>query len=75
MYAQGRTADAQRCLDLYSLPAELLDDLMVLPQGICFLKRDINAPILMQHLRSDWEVGITDTDAAMGGAASAGRRQ
>jgi hypothetical protein len=65
LYAQGRTADAQRCLDLYSLPAHLLDELMALPQGVCFLKIDTGAPILMQHLRSRWEVEITDTDTAM----------
>jgi hypothetical protein len=73
LYAQGRTADAQRCLDLYSLPPELLDDLMALPQGVSFLRVDINAPIILQHLRSDWEVGITDTDAPMAGASTAGR--
>lgn len=67
LYAQGRTADAQRCLDLYSLPPHLLDELMSLPQGVCFLKIDTGAPILMQHLRSGWEVEITDTDAAMSG--------
>jgi hypothetical protein len=74
LYAQGRTADAQRCLDLYSLPAELLDELMALPQGVCFLKIDVGAPIVLQHLRSDWEVDITNTDAAMGGASGTGRR-
>lgn len=67
LYAQGRTADAQRCLELYSLPPELLDELMALQQGVCFLKIDIAAPVVMQHLRSDWEVAITNTDAAMGG--------
>ncbi|MEV6349587.1 hypothetical protein [Actinoplanes sp. NPDC051851] len=74
LYAQGRTADAQRCLDLYSMPPELLDDLMSLPPGVCFLRRDINAPIVMRHLRSDWEVSITNTDAAMGTASRIGGR-
>jgi hypothetical protein len=65
LYAQGRPADAQRCIDLYSLPTHLVDDLMALPQGMCLLKIDTGAPIAMQHLRSRWEVAITDTDAAM----------
>ncbi|MDM4723317.1 hypothetical protein QTQ03_28340 [Micromonospora sp. WMMA1363] len=72
LYSQARTADAQRCLDLYSLPPELLDELMALPQGVCFLKIDTGAPIMMQHLRSAWEVGITDTDAAMSGMSRDG---
>lgn len=67
LYAQGRPADAKRCIDLYSLPEHLLDDLIALPQGMCLLKIDIDAPIAMQHLRSEWEVKITDTDAAMRG--------
>jgi hypothetical protein len=33
---------------------------------MCLLKIDTGAPIAMQHLRSTWEVAITDTDAAMG---------
>lgn len=74
MYAQGRVNDAQRCVDLYSLPEHLLDDLMSLPQGVCFLKIDSGAPILMQHLRSSFEVAVTDTDAAMHGSARAGMR-
>jgi len=74
LYAQGRTADAQRCVDLYSLPPHLLDELMSLPQGVCFLKIDTAAPIMMQHLRSSFEVGITDTDAAMSGTTGSGRR-
>jgi hypothetical protein len=68
LYAQNRPSDAQRCIDLYSLPPHLLDDLMALPQGMCLLKIDTGAPIAMQHLRSQWEVAITDTDAAMGGS-------
>ncbi|BFU43968.1 hypothetical protein [Krasilnikovia sp. MM14-A1004] len=66
LYAQGRAADAQRCIDLYSLPAHLRDDLMSLPQGMCLLRIDTGAPIAMQHLRSRWETAITDTDGAMG---------
>ncbi|GLY02435.1 ATP-binding protein [Actinoplanes sp. NBRC 101535] len=65
LYAQGREADAQRCVDLYSLPSHLVGDLMTLPQGMCLLKIDAAAPLAMQHLRSRWEVAITDTDNAM----------
>jgi hypothetical protein len=65
LYAQGREADAQRCVDLYSLPPHLVDDLMALPQGTCLLKFDTGAPIAMQHLRSQWETMITNTDDAM----------
>ncbi|MFK3978849.1 hypothetical protein ACI2K4_00585 [Micromonospora sp. NPDC050397] len=65
LYAQGREADARRCVELYSLPSHLVDDLMALPQGTCLLKIDTGAPIAMQHLRSRWETVITDTDAAM----------
>jgi hypothetical protein len=70
LYAQGRPSDAQRCVDLFSLPTHLLDDLMALPQGMCLLKIDTAAPVAMQHLRSEWEVAITDTDAAMSAAPS-----
>ncbi len=74
LYAQGRAADAQRCLDLYSLPPELLDDLIGLPQGMCFLRRDILPPIFMEHLRSEWEIELTNTDGAMSTASGVGRQ-
>ncbi|MEU3455247.1 hypothetical protein ABZ671_16875 [Micromonospora sp. NPDC006766] len=74
MYAQARQDDAARCVRLYSLPPNLLDDLMQLQQGVCLLRIGANAPILMQHLRSSAEVALTDTDAAMTGPRLKGGR-
>ncbi|MBN1172917.1 MAG: hypothetical protein JXA67_12145 [Micromonosporaceae bacterium] len=65
MYAQAREDDAQRCVALYSLPDQLVDELMALPQGVCLLKIGSGAPIMMQHLRSSLEMRLTNTDAAM----------
>jgi hypothetical protein len=66
LYAQAREDDARRCVSLYSLAPSLTEDLMALPQGVCLLKiGNASAPIMMRHLRSRLEEGLTDTDGAM----------
>lgn len=72
MYAQAREDDARRCVALYSLPDQLVDELMALPQGVCLLKIGSGAPIMMQHLRSNLETRLTNTDAAMQVASARG---
>ena len=72
-YRQARDDDARLCGRLWSLPAGVTEELQSLPQGVCLLKIGARAPIMMQHLRSDLETMLTNTDEAMLGTGTEAR--
>lgn len=65
LYRQETLEDAQRCVELFNLPPATLATLMTLPQGTAIIKVGASKPVIVTHLRSAWEVALTDTDSAM----------
>ena len=67
LYRQGREDDAQAVVDMYHLPPETKEVLTGLHRGQCLVWMKGRDPILMQHMRSQIEVALTDTDNVLEG--------
>lgn len=65
LYRQETLEDAKRCVELFNLPPATLATLMSLPQGTAIIKVGARKPVIVTHLRTAWEVLLTDTDSAM----------
>ena len=63
LYRQETLEDAKRCVELFNLPPATLATLMSLPQGTAIIKVGARKPVIVTHLRTAWEVLLTDTDS------------
>ncbi|WP_216895609.1 ATP/GTP-binding protein [Nocardia alni] len=67
LFGQSRADDATETVNLYRLPAGTEDTLMQLGRGQALIKIGSRDPFLLSHIRSPWEIALTDTDAAITG--------
>ncbi|BCJ46185.1 hypothetical protein GCM10010168_51340 [Actinoplanes ianthinogenes] len=67
IYGQAKEDDARECVRLFNLPSTAMGILLELPKGTPLVKIGSADPIIVSHLRSDLEVELTNTDAAMTG--------
>lgn len=67
LFGQSRADDATETARLYRLPAGTEDTLMQLGRGQALVKIGSRDPFLLTHIRSPWEIALTDTDAAITG--------
>ncbi|MFE5565678.1 ATP/GTP-binding protein [Amycolatopsis japonica] len=65
IFGQSLRSDALACVDLYDLPAGTEDTIMGLGRGSFLAKIGSEAPLLVQHIRSQAEIQLTETDDAM----------
>lgn len=66
LYRQSTLDDAKRCVKLFNLPRHSVKTLMELPQGTALIKIGSEMkPVIVSHIRSSFEVQLTDTDSAM----------
>lgn len=68
LYRQEREEDVQACIDNFGLDPQSAETLRSQPEGHHLLKIGMRPEIPVAHVRSDFEVGITNTDNAMVGA-------
>ncbi len=69
VYRQSRPDDARWCQQTFSFAPETADQIERLPDGHRFDKIGARPETLVQHIRSLWEIAITDTDSALRAAA------
>ena len=67
LYKQGRNDDAVEVCQMYHLPPETVDVLTQLGRGQCLMWMKGRDPILMQHVRSQLERDLTNTDNVLEG--------
>lgn len=67
VYKQSRRDDAEWCQKYFSFAPETTEAIMNLEQGEQIFKYASNPEIRLRHLRSDWEIGLTNTDTGMSG--------
>lgn len=65
IYRQERSEDVAACMRMYDLAEGAEQTLQHLPQGEHLLKIGSQREVRVQHIRSDIEVHLTDTDSAM----------
>ncbi|MGF0313712.1 ATP/GTP-binding protein [Rhodococcus sp. IEGM1428] len=70
LYGQDRVEDAEETARMYHLPPGSTEIIMSLAKGHCLVKYSNADPILMEHVRSDLEIALTDTDEVIKGAAA-----
>jgi hypothetical protein len=71
-YRQDRDEDARWVTQTFNFAPDTQEVLMNLRPGNCVFKYGSNPETHMQHIRSQWEAEMTDTDEAMeAGAATA----
>lgn len=71
-FRQDRDEDARWVTQTFNFAPETSETLMNLNPGNCVFKYGSNPETHMRHLRSDWEIEVTNTDEAMAaGAATA----
>ena len=66
VFRQTRPQSAQWCASTFGLDPESVPEIMSLPNGHHFLKSAADDPeIEIEHVRSDWEIQMTNTDGAL----------
>lgn len=66
VFRQTRPQSAQWCASTFGLNPESVTEIMALPNGHHFLKSAADDPeIEIEHVRSDWEIQMTNTDGAL----------
>ena len=70
LYGQDRVEDAEETARMYHLPPGSTEIIMSLAKGHCLVKYGTADPILLQHVRSDIEIELTDTDEVIKGEAA-----
>jgi hypothetical protein len=66
IFRQDKPEAAQWCVRTFGLNPESANDIMVLRNGHHLLKSGADAPeVEIEHVRSAWEVEMTDTDSAL----------
>ncbi len=69
-YRQDRPEDARWVQETFGLAPDTTDLLMNLNPGHCIFKYGSNPETHMQHIRSDWEAAVTNTDEGMAGSGA-----
>lgn len=69
-FRQDRLEDALWAQETFGFAPDTADVLMNLNPGNCVFKYASNPETHVQHIRSDWEEAVTDTDEGMAGAAA-----
>ena len=64
-YGQDQYDEAVDTVTMFALPAGTEESLMGLDQGVCRVKVGSKDPNMVVHLRSDWEIDLTNSDLAM----------
>lgn len=64
IYRQSQPSDADAVCQAFGLDPDLSENIQTLPTGYNILKVGGRAPALVQHVRSPWEIQMTDTDDA-----------
>ncbi|MQY18957.1 hypothetical protein NRB20_20410 [Nocardia sp. RB20] len=67
LFGQSRADDAAETVRLYRLPAGTEETLMQLGRGQSLIKMGSRDPFLLSHIRSPWEIELTDTDSPITG--------
>ncbi|MFI5736172.1 hypothetical protein ACIA49_39020 [Kribbella sp. NPDC051587] len=70
LYRQSRADDAEACVETFNLPRESKQTLMTLADGTFIFVQTGRPPRLIQHLRSQIERELTNTDAVMTSTAT-----
>jgi hypothetical protein len=70
IFRQGRPDDAIWCQDTFGLEPETADTIQNLRDGHFVFKYGTHPETHVQHIRSPWEVHLTNTDEALQAAAS-----
>jgi hypothetical protein len=71
-FRQDRDEDARWVTQTFNFAPDTAETLMNLNPGNCVFKYGSNPETHMRHIRSDWEIEVTNTDEAMAaGAATA----
>lgn len=70
VYKQDKSDDAEMCVKLFNLPADILEELMTLDEGQHVLKVGSEPPRFVAHVRTAREEVMTDTTAGMAGMSS-----
>ncbi|WP_402378008.1 ATP/GTP-binding protein [Isoptericola rhizosphaerae] len=65
LYRQSTLDDARRAVKLFNLPSYAVGTLMELPEGAALIKIGSQKPVIVKHVRSEFEKRLTDTDSAM----------
>ena len=69
LYRQGRRSDAELCERLLNLRPGAAHTLMNLPKGTHLLKIGRRPEVRVQHVRSRFEIDVTNTDSALAGTS------
>jgi len=69
VYRQSRPDDARWCQQTLSFAPETAEQIEKLPDGHRFDKIGSRAETLVKHIRSPWEIAVTDTDSAFRAAS------
>ncbi|MFT7712321.1 ATP/GTP-binding protein [Clavibacter tessellarius] len=68
-FRQDRPDDARWVAETFGFAPDTAESLMNLRPGHCIFKYGSNPETHLEHIRSSWEVAVTNTDAAMSGAS------
>lgn len=69
IYGQSVIEDAEACETTFGLARGSANELMHLAKGIHYVKIGNRPEIKVEHVRSPWEVAVTNTDTALAGGA------
>ena len=70
IYRQSRPEDAQWCTQTFGLAPETAETIEKLRDGHYIFKYGSHPETHVQHILSDWEAAITNTDEALAAAVS-----
>jgi len=65
IYRQSRAVDVERCVHDFNLDPSALTLIPTLSTGTCLFKRGAEPELMVEHVRSELEKQLTDTDQAM----------
>lgn len=73
VYRQDRASDAKDAMEMFRLPDWCEETLTSLEVGTCFVKIGIEAPRIVNHIRTELEEELTDTSQVMENRERLGR--
>ncbi|MBW0255823.1 MULTISPECIES: ATP-binding protein [unclassified Cellulomonas] len=65
VYRQEKPDEARACVQTFGLPAQCVSLIQTLPDGAALVRVGGGKPFVLNHVRSDWEVSVANTDDAM----------
>lgn len=65
IYRQEKPEEARWCVEVFGLPKQCIGLIQTLGDGDALVRVGSAKPFVMSHMRSDWEVGVSNTDDAM----------